>query len=105
MSDTNITKVAGNYGNAIAGDWGTATAGHYGKATAGHYGTAIAGDFGTAIAGTFGTAAAGNAGIIVIQWWCEDTKRIRLAVGYVGEDGIKANTPYRVENGKLVPVN
>jgi len=29
-------------------------------------------------------------------------RRKRLAIGYVGEDGIKPNVAYRVENEKLV---
>jgi hypothetical protein len=39
---------------------------------------------------------------VVIAWW--DGKRPRVAVGYVGEDGIKQDTWYGVENGKLVEV-
>lgn len=37
---------------------------------------------------------------IIIKW--HDGNRYRLAVGYVGEDGIKPDTPYRVQDGKLV---
>ena len=50
-------------------------------------------------AGYRGTASAGDGGIIQIKWW--DGARYRIAVAYVGEDGIKPNTPYRVENGKF----
>ena len=83
-----------------AGYGGTATAGNSGTATAGNRGTATAGYWGTATAGYGGTATAGKMGIISIRHW--NGKRYRLIVGYVGEDGIEANTPYRVEGGKLV---
>jgi hypothetical protein len=62
-----------------------------------------AGYWGTATAGYEGTATAGNRGIIVIKWG--DGGRYRLTVGYCGEKGIKANTPYRCNNrGELVEV-
>ena len=94
------TATAGYRGTATAGSNGTATAGYNGTATAGDYGTATAGDRGTATAGDHGTATAGDHGTICIRWW--NQSRFRLAVGYVGENGIKPNTPYRVVNGKLM---
>ena len=54
---------------------------------------------GTATAGYSGTATAGDCGIISIRWWYGD--RYRLAIGYVGEDGIEPNTAYCVSGGKL----
>ena len=51
-----------------------------------------------------GTATAGYAGTVTIRWWDGATQRYRLTVGYVGEGGIEPNTPYRVEDGKLVEV-
>ena len=56
--------------------------------------------FGSATAGYYGTATAGDCGTVCIKWW--DGDRYRLVVGYVGEDGIEPNTPYRVVDGKLV---
>ena len=93
------TATAGDGGTATAGYSGTATAGYSGTATAGDHGTAMAGYGGTAMAGDGGTATAGDGGQIRIGWF--DGRRYRTAVGYVGEDGIKANTPYRVVDGKL----
>ena len=99
------TATAGDSGTATAGDSGTATAGDRGTATAGDSGTATAGDRGTATAGDRGTAKTGEIGIIVCRWLDVSHERYRLAVGYVGEDGIKANTFYRTDdNGKLVEV-
>ena len=105
------TATAGNWGTATAGDRGTATAGDYGTATAGDQGTATAGDYGTATAGYEGTATAGYCGTatagydgtLIITW--HDGARYRRAVGYVGEGGIKPDTPYRVNGrGEFVEV-
>jgi hypothetical protein len=43
-----------------------------------------------------GTSTSGERGTLVIKYW--DGDRYRLAVGYVGENGIKPNTPYRVDH-------
>ena len=95
---------AGNHGTATAGDCGTATAGDYGTATAGHRGTAAAGDCGTAAAGYRGTATAGDYGILVIKW--RDANRYRLAVGYVGENGIEPNKKYKLDAaGQFIPAD
>jgi len=42
----------------------------------------------------------GKGGCFALTW--HDGTRNRIVVGYVGEDGIKADTWYRVEAGKLV---
>ncbi len=89
--------VAGYRGTATAGDHGTATAGHYGSATAGHHGTATA--------GYRGTATAGQGGAVILAWWDRPRRRRRWVVGEVGIDGIKADTPYRCEDGRLVEVD
>lgn len=73
----------------------------YSTATAGDAGTATAGDRGTATAGTRGTATAGDAGLVAIRWWDETSGRYRLAVGYIGEDGLEPGVAYVVRDGKL----
>ena len=46
-------------------------------------------------------AQAGKTGIVVVAWW--DGERKRLTTGYIGEDGILADTWYRAnESGKLI---
>jgi hypothetical protein len=82
--------------------YGTATAGYRGTATAGNYGTATAGEGGTATAGEGGTATAGEGGILEITRW--DGKRYRKAVGYVGEEGILADTKYRLNANGIFEV-
>jgi len=93
------TATAGDRGTATAGYRGTATAGDYGTATAGDRGTATAGYRGTATAGEGGTATAGEGGEVHIRHY--DGRRYRIAVGYVGEDGIDPGTAYVVTEGKL----
>jgi hypothetical protein len=94
------TATAGYRGTATAGHRGTATAGDEGTATAGDEGTATAGDYGTATAGDYGTATAGYRGIIQIKHW--DGSRHRIITGYIGEDGLLPNVPYRLDcNGKF----
>jgi hypothetical protein len=100
------TANAGHFGTATAGERGNATAGYDGTATAGNEGTATAGDYGTAIAGVEGTATAGDSGIISIYWYDITVPRKRISIGYVGENGILANTPYKCDvEGKLVPAS
>ena len=47
-------------------------------------------------------AKAGPDGCLVCSWWDEAADRPRVAVGYVGEAGIKADTWYEAQNGALV---
>ena len=71
-----------------------------GTATAGDEGTATAGYEGTATAGYEGTATAGDGGTLCLSYWGD--KRRRIVIAYVGEDGVKPNTAYRLRDGKLV---
>ncbi len=99
-------SATGPFGHASAtGDFGHASAtGPYGHASAtGPYGNASAtGEDGWAICGNDGRAKAGPNGVLSILWW--DGKRYRVATGYVGEDGIEADTWYAVRGGKIVSV-
>jgi hypothetical protein len=96
MAGYSGTATAGDGGTATAGDSGTATAGDGGTATAGDWGTATVGYGGTATAGDWGTATAGDSGTIAIRHY--DGSRYRLAVGYIGENGLKPNTAYKLDD-------
>jgi hypothetical protein len=98
------TASAGDFGAAITGDGGIATvtscgsarAGVVGIAIAGDYSTACAGERGTAYAGIRGTASAGERGEIHLKYWDAKAGRHRTVTGYIGEDGLEANTLYRL---------
>ena len=69
-------------------------------------GTATAGDSGTATAGYRGTATAGYRGTIIARFYDYKNERWRFAIAYTGEDGIKPNTPYRLnDEHKFVEVS
>jgi len=87
------------------GELAAVSVGALGTATAGDSGTATAGDRGTATAGDNGTATAGYRGTLCIKHWDSKNDRYRTVIGYVGEDGIKPNTAYRLDaNNKLTEV-
>lgn len=108
----NLNATAGESGIAVAsGEFQTATVGDRGLAIAGMLvkagGKAIAGDGGIAMTqggGPNGTAQAGEDGLLAMLW--NDGRRDRLAIAYVGEEGIKPNTPYMVtDDGVFVQAN
>lgn len=107
-TDSEDTAITGNSGIAESGNFGTAISHYAGHSITNHFGMSITmtngiaetGYEGIAISGIYGKAKAGKNGSIIIKYW--DGARTRWAIGYVGEDGIKENTFYKVEDGKLV---
>ena len=89
------TSTSGNDGTSTSGNRGTSTSGDYGASTSGDDGASISGYRGRSISGHGGTSTSGYGGIVVVGWWDGKAARLRLTVGYVGEDGIEANTTYR----------
>ena len=69
-----------------------------GTATAGDAGTATAGYAGTATAGYAGTATAGDEGYILIRYYCEEKKTWRIKGCAIGENGIKPNVKYKLND-------
>ncbi len=66
----------------------------------GALGTASAGNEGTASAGYKGTASAGEKGEIRIRYWDKKAERYRTVIGYIGEDGLEPNTPYKLDDNR-----
>ena len=94
------TAIAEYGGTAIAGDHGKAVAGDRGTAIASKYGTATTGRYGTASVGCHGAALAGSGGEIHIRYYdySYGSDRHRTAIGYVGENGIKPDVLYQLNN-------
>lgn len=59
---------------------------------------AIVGSLGTATAGSLGTATAGDRGELRIRWYDTKADRYRTEIAYVGENGIKPNVAYRLDD-------
>ena len=94
-SATEYLMAHGGAGRAIAG----------GTSTSGNYGTSTSGDSGTSTSGNYGTAMSGDGGILELRYWDAKAKRYRVVVGYVGEDGLEPNVPYRLDDQhKLVEI-
>lgn len=103
------TARVGDYGNAKVRSGGTAIAGYAGIAiVVGEGGVATAGDGGfarvnaggTAEVGLEGMAQAGEGGTMRIPWVDPEGHR-QVVVLRVGENGILANTPYKVDRDGL----
>jgi hypothetical protein len=97
-NETRARNVAVIGAQLAVGDDHVVQVGASGTATAGYGGTATAGYRGTATAGDRGTATAGNSGEIRIRYYDLKADRYRTSVGYIGEDGLKPRTPYRLNN-------
>jgi hypothetical protein len=95
------TAASSGYSSTAASSGNSSTA-----ASSGDYSTASS-DGQSGIAATIGNngrAKAGQGGLIVVTYWVEAEQRYRACVGNVGEDGVKADTWYRVVDGKLAEV-
>jgi len=113
-------SISGKYGQAISGDRGLSMSSHFGVSKSGINGVAITGCEGQAISGVCGQSESGTSGcsiadfggkaksgingVIQITWKENVISQIsRTITGCVGENGIKANTWYRVNAiGELV---
>ncbi|GAB5100525.1 DUF7666 domain-containing protein [Caballeronia sp. HLA56] len=91
------SATAGDYAHATGGEFSEARVGDFGRATVGDGGRAMAGLSGIAESGLAGTAGAGENGQIRIRYWDPITYRYRTNVGYVGEDGLLPNVPYKLD--------
>jgi hypothetical protein len=51
-----------------------------------------------------GTSTSGVGGTIAVWWWDLASSRRRVAVGYIGENGLLPNVPYTANShGELAP--
>jgi hypothetical protein len=99
-------KIGNSSTAASSGDYSKAASSGYSStaASSGDCSTAASsGDSGVAATiGTEGQAKAGPLGLVIVTYWVAAEKRYRACVGNVGEDGIMADTWYKVADGRLV---
>ena len=110
---------AGDCGAANAGDCGAANAGHYGAANAGYCGAANAGDGGAAIVREDGSASVGKSGVavafdgqakgglgaVIVLVESDNDRNVINAKSYIVDgEKVKADTYYRLKNGRRVEV-
>jgi hypothetical protein len=81
------------------GDGSTVTGGDGSTVTGGYRSTVTGGYRSTVTGGHRSTVTGGDGSTLSVKWW--DGARYRIAVAYVGEDGIKANTPCCVVDGRF----
>ena len=111
--DAENQAMTGYSGVATAGDRGVATAGDYGAATAGDYGVATSrgkSDTGkqglSVVRGSNVRVKGGLGAVLVIVEENENDYSIKeFATAIVDGKDIKADTWYKIENGKLVEVD
>jgi hypothetical protein len=119
VSDYSTAASSGNSSKAASsGDYSKAASSGYSSkaASSGNSSKAASsGDFSKAeakgentiamVAGCNGRARAGLKGAFALAWYDEANKQMRIAVGIVGENGIKPDVFYRCdESGKLIEV-
>ena len=90
-----VMRQGGDRSTLTGGDRSTLTGG-YGSTLTGGYRSTLTGGYGSTLTG-------GYRSTLTAKWW--DGTRYRITIGYVGEDGIKADKPYRLnDKGKFCEV-
>ena len=97
------STLTGGDRSTLAGGYGsTLTGGNYSTLTGGNYSTLTGGNYSTLTGGNYSTLTGGNGSTLIWKIW--DGSFYRITVAYLGEDGIKPNVPYTIEDGKVVEV-
>jgi len=91
-----LILTGGDYATMTGGDYATMTGGYSATMTGGDYATMTGGDYATMTGGYSATMTGGNYAVLQFTYW--DGKRQRVVIAYVGEDGIKANVPYKLDD-------
>jgi hypothetical protein len=96
MTGGNFATMTGGYSATMTGgDYATMTGGYSATMTGGDYATMTGGDFAKMTGGYSATMTGGYSAVLQFSYW--DGKRTRVVIAYVGEDGIKPNKPYRLD--------
>jgi hypothetical protein len=84
----------------VGGDWATVSGGELATVSGGELATVSGGDGATVSGGDGATVSGGDGANLSVKW--HDGNRYRIAIAYVGEDGIEPNVKYRCEKGAFV---
>jgi len=87
------TVTGGNYATVTGGDNATVTGGDYATVTGGGNATVTGGHRATVTGGYEATVTGGDNATLLLSFY---NGRKRVVTAYVGENGIKPNTPYRL---------
>jgi hypothetical protein len=94
------SKVVGAF--LTGGNWATLTGGNWATLTGGHRAT-LTGGYGATLTGGYGATLTGG-NWATLSWRVWDGKFYRIHTVYVGEHGIKKNTPYTFDGKKVMEV-
>ena len=101
LTGGNGSTLTGGNGSILTGGNGSILTGGIGSTLTGGIGSILTGGRGSTLTGGNGsTLTGGDYSILCLSW--RDGNRHRIVVAYVGEDGVKADTAYRLRDGKLV---
>jgi hypothetical protein len=96
------TLTGGDGATLTGGDWATLTGGYRATLTGGYGATLTGGDWATLTGGYGATLTGGD--WATLNWKVWDGKYYRMHTAYVGEKGIKKDTPYTFDREKIVEV-
>jgi hypothetical protein len=93
------TVTGSDYATVTGGSFATVTGGSFATVTGGYRATVTGGDYATVTGGDYATVTGGAGSVLQLRRY--DGVRWRIVTAYVGEDGIKPDTPYRLIGGKF----
>jgi hypothetical protein len=93
----------GDFATVAGGDFATVAGGYFATVAGGDYATVTGGYRSTVTGGGRATVTGGDGSVLQLRH--HDGRRRRIVIAYVGEDGIKPDTPYRLIDGKFTETN
>ena len=92
------STLTGGYGSFLTGGHGSTLTGGDRSILTGGDRSILTGGYDSTLTGGYGsTLTGGGCSTLQIKWWDHVASRGRIATAYVGEDGIEANTAYKLD--------
>jgi hypothetical protein len=91
-------SVSGTYGLSFSGKYGKSKSEDSGRSISLYRGSSISGGAGISVTGIYGHAQSGSLGRIEIEYFDRESGRLRVKVGYIGEDGLEPDVLYRLND-------